>query len=1412
MAMDLDTAHQLLGTRPGMSESERMAAYQGQRQILDDKLVKAPVQALKEHFRQALARLDEALTVVEIAAAEEALPVMRSTSKSLDAVPPAPVATPAATPVAAPAPTARADPAPAPPAAPAPVKSALAAAPPSSFLPPSPVPAPQRPVPAAYSVRSVVAVAVIAAIIGGGGVYAVKQIRLQQRIAAVTAAEAPLIDGLHQVDAVVAASQAHARDLAARGAAADAALKPFYAEAAATWNDYLTWLIAASAAHPGRVALSQCQDLLHQSKPIPALDRLDDGLSSLTAWFQQRELEQERRHDRALWSWCVDRLRAGDRAPLAAYHHLSYVGDAWADLHGHLLTIDRIATPPADAADGVDIASATVGADDPDVLRWTAKLKSIADLSAAIDPAKRTGDLTGPAADIVETKTGQYELLVGRDDALAKAARVDVAAARAKIAALRATLAVLDDTAHPAAVSAALTLDATADSLAKLVAPDDAALLRWRGALRLLIAENRFRTAVADKDVVEARKLLTQAAAAGHVAAGARMVQLGMWDEIGTIDPRQATIAAWVPASWTTGATAAATAPATATASAITPPAIAPALVLAEFRANWAVRHQGDAPTDWQPMMSAARDALRDGLANAPDAAIEPILLSEWYWLCNDVVPPDGDHAASSLARLGAVLTPDSLAAMTDRLRAAAAAHAFATALRTAGRPNDAVDWFERAAAIAGAANDPRLQATSLLGAGYALQPDVNPAGSWTRAAALFAESARVSGAAGDIAAQASALFAQGEALRNDGNSWVGAEAAYAASADRFAAAKAPLDQGRALHQQAWCVQPDHDSAGSWAAAGALYAQAAKIRDADPAGAGDSLHAQGMTVEPDVNKDGNWQSAAALFAQAAEKRGIANNPGLQGISLFQQAWCTMPGNNPGGSWPRATALFAQSAKLRQAAGDAAGAGGSLFFQAYSLEPDNNPDGAWDQALALYAQSAAACAAGADIANQARAVYQQGWCQEPTNNPGGAWDAAIGLYTQAAQLYNQVKNDARAGMAFSRKGQCQQPGNNTAGSWDAAAASFAAAAAAYLAAGDDLNQAENLFNQGFCLQPSNNPNGDWTQAAELFTTAAELYHQAGKPGLEAVARYHVGWCREADNDTKTGAWDAAIAAFTSSASMAAVAGDHKQEGLALHQEGHCVEPDVDPQLGNWGTAASLFAQAADAYGAAGDKSSQGHCLHQQGWCVEPDHDSTGTWAAAIDLYTQAETLSDGPNQGSSYFQHGWCLQPDNNPQGSWDDAAALYAKAAAVFDQTGHAAELGRALFQQAWCRQPDHNPAGGFPEAAGFYAQSAQAYAKAGDDADADQGHSLAQQAWCLMKAGSWDDAASAYGAAAKLYEAAGNKKMQGNCLHEQAWCMIKGDPVNLNDAAKAVFAQAGQVLRAAGNDDEAKRADTWTQ
>ena len=77
--MNVQEASEIMGVAPGASTVEREAAYAAVVARLEEKLSRAPTEALKEKYRKSLSRLEEARAVLESRGGEGELPVLRRT-------------------------------------------------------------------------------------------------------------------------------------------------------------------------------------------------------------------------------------------------------------------------------------------------------------------------------------------------------------------------------------------------------------------------------------------------------------------------------------------------------------------------------------------------------------------------------------------------------------------------------------------------------------------------------------------------------------------------------------------------------------------------------------------------------------------------------------------------------------------------------------------------------------------------------------------------------------------------------------------------------------------------------------------------------------------------------------------------------------------------------------------------------------------------------------------------------------------------------------------------------------------------------------------------------------------------------------------------------------------------------------
>ncbi len=663
----------------------------------------------------------------------------------------------------------------------------------------------------------------------------------------------------------------------------------------------------------------------------------------------------------------------------------------------------------------------------------------------------------------------------------------------ARRAALRNTLGALDDSAHPPAIAAGAGLEDALGRYAKLCAPGDPDLVRWRSELGSWRVEMLYRSALAMTDVDQMKKTLVKAAMAGHLGAAARMIQLGMWDDMAAFDPGQPPVSTW-------GATSA-----TARLPDPSAPALSGAIVQADFRANWATRHKLDVPKAWQDHMRAARAVLLD----QAESCGEPIMLSELSWLCSVVEPHMADRADAARRHEEEIFTPDAMARMGDRLHAAAIAHNFATSFHEAGLLDKAVDWEGRAADCLGQAGDRRGQGSMLDWEANWLEPEHNPAGDWAKAEALYAQAADCFGQAGDLGGQSNSLMDEAQCLEETTNpvrDVVKAAALWAQAGD-LGAQTGDLEQERScLYHQGTCLSPVLNPPGDWAKAVAVFAQAADAsgKAGDGSLQGESLYEQARCLDRNFNPAGDWAKAVALYTQAAALQ--SDNPDEQSNSLYNLALCLQPDKNPAGDWNRAAALFAQAADLSGKAGNRYQQGNSLFFQARCLDRNFNPSGDWAKAVELYTQAADVLSISPD--DQSMALFNLAMCLQPDKNPDGDWNRAAALYAQAADVRIRFGKRTNPGLALKQQAWCLQPDRNVGGDWNQAAALYAQAADWSRKNNDIDSQAFSLHMQAFCLIKGRK---EYVTDAirALFLRAAQLYRQTGD---EAAAQRAEGWTK------------------------------------------------------------------------------------------------------------------------------------------------------------------------------------------------------------------------------------------------------------------------------------------------------------
>jgi hypothetical protein len=359
----------------------------------------------------------------------------------------------------------------------------------------------------------------------------------------------------------------------------------------------------------------------------------------------------------------------------------------------------------------------------------------------------------------------------------------------------------------------------------------------------------------------EQRRALIDAAGRGSLDAAARMIELGMHDDLAQIDPQSPAVAAWAQSDRRIdGMTA--------------------VQVHAEVSARRAVAQ----PTaDSSAVLLKARESIEG------DSVSNPFMASTLAWLEESVDPKDVARAKALRADLSGVYV--SFAEGKDPLVRGACFLAAGNCLRPDLSPPG--DWtaaaalYARAADTLQAAGDPAQFSSSLHLQGWCTEPDHDPHGDWTKAAEFFDRAARLREQAGDFARCGTSLFQLGcclEPANNPAGSWSRAAEVFARSADAKAEAGDRAGCGKSLYEQAWCLTPAQNPAGDWSQAAELFARAAELREpaGDIKGAGWSLQQQAFCLIHG-GKD-RTQSAKArellvrareLLAKAKDTAGVA---------------------------------------------------------------------------------------------------------------------------------------------------------------------------------------------------------------------------------------------------------------------------------------------------------------------------------------------------------------------------------------------------------------------------------------------------------------------------------------------------------------------------------------------------------
>jgi len=885
-----------------------------------------------------------------------------------------------------------------------------------------------------------------------------REATLTRRLIPLERAWKAIEDELHQ-------TEERGRELrAAVDSAGDAARAAYRRERSVRWDAWLGWLRTHVRDHPAPLRLATAQRFLQARTSGEAESELVAAEAALKDDAATRQGERRTRYDLPFWQHCVDAFRAGNRTLVDWYRVDEPDGHGFTATRAALAGLDRAEPPPPPARELLGVLAALAGDGDAAVKSGLAKLARIAALERDLARLDRPGAIG--AADQRRLAGAQVELagLVGADGEAVRRWQQALAGTGERFARVQRDLATLagktlageDLTRHAALV----------DELAGLVPADDPELKRLRRAHTAALAEDAWRRAGECRDRYLHADLVVAAAAAGHLAAGGRLVTLAMWDEMRVLDPRQVDLVAWKqakePVHGMTGAQ-----------------------IYGELLANWAVRHGEDLGDTLVPTMVEARELILSGPLE------HPILLSEAAWLLDSYLPKDAERAkklrTQALAGVHRHLdghdwladaslikvAVDCASQLKDEARQAElcaqglvlaekadAREDMAWFVQPSHNPRGlwkrAGDLYAEAAKARELAKHPASAALCLHSQGWCLQPDNNPAGSWERAIACYERAASLRGQAGDAAGRAASLFQQGWCLRPDLNpgsgDWTRALACFAESARLYGESGNPSEQAGSTVRRAWATQPDNNPGGSWKQAYALYGEAARLYQIAGATAKRSvaIHQQGWCVQPDHDPEGTWATAAERYREAAnlaesdsaasswnqaayshrklaEAAAKAGRPAEQAEQFASQAECLNPERNSEGNWADAAALYAKAAELCRA-GDRKRCGELLHQQARSIFHDEDAKDRWTIAIRLGTEAARLRGAAGDQDGEATSLHQVAWCLQPDNNPAGSWEQARALYQRAANLHGEAGSRGDQGVSRFQEAVCMIEGD------------------------------------------------------------------------------------------------------------------------------------------------------------------------------------------------------------------------------------------------------------------------------------------------------------------------------------------------------------------------------------------------
>ncbi len=311
---------------------------------------------------------------------------------------------------------------------------------------------------------------------------------------------------------------------------------------------------------------------------------------------------------------------------------------------------------------------------------------------------------------------------------------------------------------------------------------------------------------------------------------------------------------------------------------------------------------------------------------------------------------------------------------------------------------------------------------------------------------------------------------------------WKEAGRLFAQSAVMFGQAGDDRRRARAVHQQAWCLRPNHDPDGSWEETISLFDEAARLSKVsnDRLGWATSLRVKGTCFHPDENPAGDWAKALAIADEVIAY--CRTDPELQeelGDALHDRGWCLLPDNNPSVTdWALPVAAFEEAERLQsrlQTRWSRRQCANSVFQQGWCWQPGHHPAGTWSRAIRHYEQALEAFASLDDLWGQADTLRELGGAWLASGGTGDSWTRATVALQDAADLFGDLGDPREQARVLETLGRALRPDLEPRGSWSRAHAVYARLSALYPDS-EPWRLAEALFACALCRCE-----GDWQQA-------------------------------------------------------------------------------------------------------------------------------------------------------------------------------------------------------------------------------------------------------------------------------------------------------------------------------------------